>query len=39
MAVVLNLTKEKPFYIDMLAGLDQFKFPLYFSSSGFVYVT
>ena len=38
-AVILNLAPQKPFFVEMLSELDQFKYPLYFSSTGFTYAT
>ena len=38
-AIVMNLTNEKPYVIEMCHEIDQFKYPLYFSSCGFVYHT
>lgn len=36
-AIVFNLTDERPYIVDICHDLDQFKYPLYFSSSGFNY--
>ena len=36
-ATVLNLTTEKPFVVELMRELDQFRYPLYFSSCGFIY--
>lgn len=38
-AVIFNLTDQKPYIVDSMRDIDQFIYPLYFSSSGFVYST
>ena len=37
--MVLNLTDKKPFFIEVLSDVDQFKHPMYFSFTGFRYDT
>lgn len=38
-ALIINLTELKPYCIDTLMQIDQFKNPLFFASSGYVYIT
>ena len=38
-AIILNLTDTRPYVVDIMGEIDQFRFPHYFSSTGFNYTT